>query len=92
MQYYGRPEVDPAIHRLKISGLVDTAREYSLADLKAMESVEQDVGFECGGNQKALLHALAGNARWKGVGLSTLMKDWGMPHSGHLPDSLPVRS
>ena len=82
VQHYGRPDVDPATHRLKISGLLDRPREYSLADLKAMEPVERDVGFECGGNQTALLHALAGNARWKGVALSTLMKDWGVQPEG----------
>ncbi len=82
VQHYGRPDIDPAAYRLKISGLVDRPREYSLADLQAMEPVERDVGFECGGNQTALLHALAGNARWKGVGLSTLMKDWGIQPQG----------
>ncbi len=82
VQHYGRPDVDAETHRLKISGLIDKPRAYSLADLKAMEAIESDIGFECGGNQTALLHALAGNARWKGVALSTLMKDWGIQPEG----------
>lgn len=82
VQHYGRPEYAPATYRLKISGLVDTPHEYSLDDLKSMEALEQDVGFECGGNQTALLHGLVGNARWKGVRLTDLMKDWGVQSDG----------
>ena len=82
VQHYGRPEIAPEGYALNISGLVDNPRTYTLADLKAMESVERDVGFECGGNQTALLHGLVGNARWKGVPLSALMPDWGIQPAG----------
>lgn len=85
VQHYGRPEIAPEDYRLKISGLVQSPRTYTLADLKAMTPVERDVGFECGGNQTPLLHGLVGNARWKGVPLSALMKDWGvMPEGSEL--------
>ena len=53
-----------------------------MQDLKAAERVEMDAGFECGGNQSRLLHGLVGNARWAGVRLQTLMKDWGVQPDG----------
>src|SRR5574342_989122 len=33
-QHYGHPDVDPATFRLKISGLVNTPKQFSLDDLK----------------------------------------------------------
>src|SRR5499426_1917083 len=39
-QHYGHPEVDPATFRLKISGLVDRPKSFSLDELKKMGNAE----------------------------------------------------
>ena len=82
VQHYGQPEIDLASYELKITGLVDRPMQYTLDDLKQRRRMEQDVGFECGGNSNRLLHGLVGNARWAGLSLSELLQDSGVKPEG----------
>src|SRR4029077_3867981 len=40
IQHYGQPVVDPSTYRLKISGLVDQSREWTLDELKKRPRTE----------------------------------------------------
>src|SRR3954468_21774958 len=53
-QHYGHPDIDPAAYRLKISGLVDHAKQLSLDDLKKIGARDLVAGFECSGNRGPL--------------------------------------
>jgi DMSO/TMAO reductase YedYZ molybdopterin-dependent catalytic subunit len=57
IQHYNKPEIDPAAYRLKLTGLVHRPIELTVADLKAMKSVEIVNGYECSGN--------SARARWR---------------------------
>src|SRR5438552_19026730 len=67
-QHYGHPEVDPAAFRLKITGLVNQTKSFSLDDLKRMGGKELIAGFECSGN-RGPMSGLSGNAKWTGLPL-----------------------
>lgn len=82
MQHYGHPVVDPAAFRLKVSGLVDKPLELSLDDLRQLGSAELVAGFECSGNRRPL-QGLAGNGRWTGVPLKTLLDRAGVKANAH---------
>ena len=79
-QHYGHPEVDPATFRLKVSGLVDRPKSFSLDELRKMGSVELVAGFECSGNRRPL-QGLSGNGRWTGVPLKTVLNSAGVKAS-----------
>jgi DMSO/TMAO reductase YedYZ molybdopterin-dependent catalytic subunit len=76
-QHYGHPEVDPVAFRLKVSGLVDHPRAFSLDDLKKMRSVDLVAGFECSGNRRPL-QGLSGNGRWTGIPLRAVLGQVGV--------------
>lgn len=78
IQHYGRPEIDGAAHRLKITGLVDKPLELSVADLKAMPSTEIVAGYECSGNSARIFQGLASNGRWTGVPLRDVLQAAGV--------------
>lgn len=78
IQHYGRPEIDGAAHRLKITGLVDKPLELSVADLKAMPSTEIVAGYECSGNSARIFQGLASNGRWTGVPLREVLQAAGV--------------
>lgn len=78
VQHYGRPAVDPAGYRLRISGLVDSPRELSLDDLRQRPRSTHTAGFECSGNSSRRINPLVGNAQWSGVSLSSLLKEAGI--------------
>ncbi|MCG8414323.1 MAG: molybdopterin-dependent oxidoreductase, partial [Pseudomonadales bacterium] len=78
VQHYGQPEIDNASWRLKVTGMVDNELELSLADLMNDDTVEQQVGFECGGNGQRLFHGLIGNANWRGVPLVNILERAGI--------------
>ncbi|MDA1369225.1 MAG: molybdopterin-dependent oxidoreductase [Proteobacteria bacterium] len=78
VQHYGQPEVDNASWRLKVTGMVDNELEFSLQDLMGRNNIEQQVGFECGGNGQRLLHGLIGNANWRGVALNSILQEAGV--------------
>lgn len=77
IQHYGQPEVDAATYRLKVTGLVKTPLSLSVADLRAMPSVEVVAGYECSGNRRPV-QALASNGRWTGVPLRTVLERAGI--------------
>jgi DMSO/TMAO reductase YedYZ molybdopterin-dependent catalytic subunit len=76
-QHYGHPDVDPAAFRLKVSGLVDHPRAFSLDELKKMKSTDLVAGFECSGNRRPL-QGLSGNGRWTGVPLKAVLDQVGV--------------
>jgi DMSO/TMAO reductase YedYZ molybdopterin-dependent catalytic subunit len=78
IQHYGRPDIDGAAHRLKITGLVDKETELSVADLKALPATQLTAGYECSGNSARIFQGLASNGRWTGVRLSDLLKGIGV--------------
>jgi DMSO/TMAO reductase YedYZ molybdopterin-dependent catalytic subunit len=82
VQHYGQPEVDVDNYRLRITGLVDQALEFTMDELRSMEKIEVDAGFECGGNRQDFYHGLIGNAKWGGVRLSELLGNAGIKDGG----------
>lgn len=78
VQHYGQPEVDNDSWRLRVTGMVDNELEFSLSDLMNGNTVEQQVGFECGGNSQRLFHGLIGNANWRGVSLRDILQRAGI--------------
>jgi DMSO/TMAO reductase YedYZ molybdopterin-dependent catalytic subunit len=78
VQHFNRPEIDPATYRLKFTGMVNKAAEFSLADLRAMKSVEVAAGYECSGNSARSMEGLSSCGRFTGVRLSTVLKQLGV--------------
>ncbi len=78
VQHYGQPEIDNDAWRLRVTGMVDNELEFSLRDLMNEQVVEQQVGFECGGNGQRLFHGLIGNAIWRGVPLTSILERAGI--------------
>src|SRR5436190_12693239 len=76
-QHYGHPIVDPATFTLKVSGLVERPKAFSLDELKKMRSTELVIGFECSGNRRPL-QGLSGNGRWTGVPLRAVLDQAGV--------------
>jgi DMSO/TMAO reductase YedYZ molybdopterin-dependent catalytic subunit len=76
-QHYGHPVIDPATFALKISGLVERPKSFSLDDLRKMPSTELVLGFECSGNRRPL-QGLASNGRWTGVPLRAVLAQVGV--------------
>src|SRR5262245_44174229 len=76
-QNYGRPEVDLATFRLKVTGLVDRPKSLSVDDIRKMDRVELVAGFECSGNRRPL-QGLCGNGRWTGVPLKAVLDSAGV--------------
>jgi DMSO/TMAO reductase YedYZ molybdopterin-dependent catalytic subunit len=80
-QHYGHPEVDPASFRLKVSGLVERPKSFSLDELRKMRSSELIFGFECSGNRRPM-QGLSSNGRWTGVPLRAVLDLAGVkPHA-----------
>ena len=77
-QHFAKPEVDAATYRLKFTGMVQKPAEFSLADLRAMKSVELINGFECSGNSARAMEGLSSCARFTGVRLSAVLKQLGV--------------
>ncbi len=71
-QHYGHPDVDPTTYRLKVTGLVNQTKSFSLDELKKMGGKELVAGFECSGNRPPL-QGTCGNGRWTGVPLKTVL-------------------
>jgi DMSO/TMAO reductase YedYZ molybdopterin-dependent catalytic subunit len=71
-QHYGHPDVDAATYKLKVTGLVNQTKSFSLDDLKKMGGKELVNGFECSGN-RGPLNGLSGNGRWTGVPLKSVL-------------------
>lgn len=78
VQHYGQPELDNDSYKLKVTGMVDNELELSLSELMARDNIEQQAGFECGGNSERLFHGLIGNALWRGVPLANILAEAGI--------------
>ncbi|MEQ8315673.1 MAG: molybdopterin-dependent oxidoreductase [Gammaproteobacteria bacterium] len=78
VQHYGQPEINNDNWRLRVTGMVDNELEFSLRDLMNENVVEQQIGFECGGNGQRLFHGLIGNAIWRGVPLARILQQAGI--------------
>lgn len=85
----GRPDIDPAQHRLMIHGLVDRPLLLTVADLQRYPSVSRITFIECpanGGmewsaaqlNSVQFNHGMLSCAEWTGVKLSTLLEETGL--------------
>ena len=77
-QHLNKPEIDPATYRLKFTGMVNKATEFSLADLRAMKPVEMVIGFECSGNSGRSVQGLSSCGRFRGVPLNAVLKQIGV--------------
>jgi DMSO/TMAO reductase YedYZ molybdopterin-dependent catalytic subunit len=78
IQHKNQPKIDPATYKLKITGLVKQPAELSLADLKAMHSVDLVNGYECSGNSPRGVQGLSSCGRFTGVPLSAVLKKIGV--------------
>ena len=76
-QHLGHPVIDPATFALRVSGLVERPRSFSLDELRKMHRTELVFGFECSGNRRPL-QGLASNGRWTGVPLGTVLHQAGV--------------
>jgi DMSO/TMAO reductase YedYZ molybdopterin-dependent catalytic subunit len=63
---------------LKFTGMVNKPAEFSLADLKAMKSVELVNGFECSGNSPRAIQGLSSCGKFTGVRLNAVLKQLGV--------------
>jgi DMSO/TMAO reductase YedYZ molybdopterin-dependent catalytic subunit len=73
--------VDPAAYRLRISGVVDKPREFTLDELKARpDRRDEPVTLECSGNstRPQRMSGLLSNGVWTGVGLASILKECGV--------------
>ena len=77
-QHFAKPEIDPVAYRLKFTGMVRKPVEFSLAELRAMKSVELVNGFECSGNSARAMEGLSSCGRFTGVRLSAVLKQLGV--------------
>jgi DMSO/TMAO reductase YedYZ molybdopterin-dependent catalytic subunit len=77
-QHFMKPEVDAATYKLKFTGMVNKPAEFSLADLKAMKSIELVNGFECSGNSARAVEGLSSCGKFTGVRLNAVLKQLGV--------------
>ena len=91
----GRPNVDPASHKLMVHGLVDRPLKFDLDALERYPMVTATHFLECAGNSLFnaimpepmqagcdMLHGLLSNSEWTGVPLSVLMDEAGVKPEG----------
>ena len=81
-------EIDPDTFRVEVKGKVDKPLKLSLAELKAMPSVEIVAVNQCSGNSRGFFeprvaggqlgNGAMGNARWKGVSLKAVLDKAGV--------------
>jgi DMSO/TMAO reductase YedYZ molybdopterin-dependent catalytic subunit len=76
-QHLGHPVIDPATFALKVSGLVERPKSFSLDELRRMRHTELAFGFECSGNRRPL-QGLSSNGRWTGVPLRAVLDQAGV--------------
>lgn len=80
VQHYNVPDVDAAMWKLDVSGLVSKPRSFSLAELRARPKADHNFTLECSGNPPA--GGLIYNAKWTGTPLASLLKDCGIEPQG----------
>ncbi len=86
----GVPDIDPAQHRLLISGAVERALVFDVAALLRYPRVSRTCFVECGGNSNAgwrrkpvqtqagFFHGLVSASEWTGVKLSVILEEAGL--------------
>jgi sulfane dehydrogenase subunit SoxC len=85
----GIPDIDPERHDLVVHGMVETAKRFSMADLKRLPRVSRRHFIECSGNtggayQKLPLktvqvsHGLLSTSEWTGVAFAVLAREVGL--------------
>jgi sulfane dehydrogenase subunit SoxC len=81
----GVPDIDPALHRLAVHGLVRTPKVFTMDDLLRLPSESRVHFIECSGNTASewkgpsglpvqITHGLLSCCEWTGVRLSTLLE------------------
>ncbi len=70
------PAIDEADWRLRVEGLVDTPKEYTLEDLHSYEPEHQFITMACISNPVG--GELTSTTRWTGVPLGRLLSEWGL--------------
>ncbi len=70
------PAVEEADWRLRVEGLVDTPKEYTLDELRAYDPVHQFITMACISNPVG--GELTSTTRWTGVPLRRLLDEWGL--------------
>jgi DMSO/TMAO reductase YedYZ molybdopterin-dependent catalytic subunit len=70
------PRVDVDTWKLRVHGMVDRERTYTMDDLLGRELIERDITLCCVSNQVG--GDLVGNARWLGVSLADLLAEAGV--------------
>ena len=71
------PQVRPADYRLSLTGMFDSPRTWTLADLYGRDDlIERDITLTCVSNEVG--GTLAGSARWLGVPLGTFLRENGV--------------
>ncbi|MFW3172601.1 molybdopterin-dependent oxidoreductase, partial [Geodermatophilus sp. CPCC 206100] len=71
------PQLDPAAHRLRLTGMVAAPRTYTLDDLLGRgDLIERDITLTCVSNEVG--GRLAGTARWLGVPLGAFLRENGV--------------
>ncbi|MCB4458343.1 sulfite dehydrogenase [Leisingera sp. McT4-56] len=91
----GRPDIDPARHRLMIHGLVERPLQFSLEALERYPMVTATHFLECAGNSLFnavmpepmqagcdMLHGLVSNTEWSGIPMRVLMEEAGVKPEG----------
>jgi sulfane dehydrogenase subunit SoxC len=82
----GVPDIDPAVHRLLVHGLVDRPLVFSVDELRRFPSVSRIHFLECSGNPgydvygktAADANGLVSCAEWTGVPLKTVLEEAGL--------------
>jgi sulfane dehydrogenase subunit SoxC len=85
----GIPTIDPSKHTMIVHGMVNTAKKFTMADLKRFPSVTRKYFIECSGNgltewNKPTLktvqgtHGLLSTSEWTGVQFSTIAREVGL--------------
>lgn len=86
----GVPQIDPAVHRLAVHGLVGQASSFGIDDLLRYPMTSRLCFIECGGNSNAgwhrepiqapagNIHGLASCSEWTGVPLATVLEECGV--------------
>jgi sulfane dehydrogenase subunit SoxC len=90
INHCGVPDIDPAMHKLVIHGMVRQPLEFTLESLSRYPLVTRMAFVECAGNSAPMfsneplqvtagaIHGLVSNSEWAGVRLSTLIAEAGI--------------
>ncbi len=81
-QHLGHPAIDVAAYRLKVTGLVEKPKTYTIDQLRAIGGSDLVAGFECSGNSRARVQGLASNGRFTGVPLRKVLNEAGLRPEG----------